>query len=229
MASLLGNTDLVRAPVAFASPNLLELEQMYRIAKTEPFEFTSHPGWWAIIDKFSLGSTFQADLQHLSKIKVSESATSTGTLSFLVDRGIAQMAMNLLPIFQHLVIKCGDNGVVVAFRVSGEEVQASGWFNERSNPRRRYIVVHGNSEIVILQHFPALDIHESSIINVTGAGDSLVGSILASLAKVPKAFDHPQALNDAIFDAQSAAVLSLKSQLAVSPLLSSAVPRLRQQ
>lgn len=128
------------------------------------------------------------------------------------------MAINLLPFFQHLVIKCGERGVIVAMRVSRE----TKWASENSKIRERYIVSgqSGTGDIVVLRHFPANHIPPESIANVTGAGDTLVASILASLVKNSRGFEDPQSLREIMDDAQAAAVLTLQSESAVSPLLS---------
>lgn len=128
------------------------------------------------------------------------------------------MAINLLPFFQHLVIKCGERGVIVVMRVSRQ----TKWASEKSNVRERCIVSSGsgNGDIVVLQHFPANPIPPESIVNVTGAGDTLVASILASLVQKPRGFEDPESLRKILDDAQAAAVLTLQSEFAVSPLLS---------
>jgi len=142
----------------------------------------------------------------------------TGTLSFLAEEGIAQMAINLLPFFQHLVIKCGERGAVVVMRVSPQ----TKWASEKSNIRGRYIVSNGNGtgDIVVLEHFPANHLLPESIVNVTGAGDTLVASVLASLVQNPRGFEDPGSLKKIMEDAQVAAVLTLQSEFAVSPSLS---------
>ncbi len=172
--------------------------------------------WWRTIDDFSIGTEFRLSLDRLAR----ENAGTKGkTLSFLVDGGIAQMAVNLLPFFQHLVIKCGDLGVLLVMRFS--TVKPTAWAGERTDIQRRQIVVHGKSEVVVIKHYPAREIDPQSIISVTGAGDSLVGTILAALTHNSSAFDSPEQLDDVIALAQSAAVQTLQSPLAVSPSLSS--------
>jgi pseudouridine-5'-phosphate glycosidase/pseudouridine kinase len=159
------------------------------------------------------------ELDHLARLPTSpHPGETTGTLSFLTEGGIAQMAINLLPFFQHLVIKCGERGVVVVMRVSRQ----TKWASERSNIHKRYIVSNGsgNGDIVVLQHFPANRLRPESIINVTGAGDTLVASILASLVEDPSGFEDPESLKGILEDAQAAAALTLKSEFAVSPSLS---------
>jgi pseudouridine-5'-phosphate glycosidase/pseudouridine kinase len=210
------DSDLDGSPITFASPNLLELAELYKCARAEPWELTSHDYWWRTIDKFSIGAEFRSSLDRL----VRENAGTKGkTLSFLVDQGIAQMAINLLPFFQHLVIKCGDLGVLLVMRFPTDKPTA--WIGEQSDIQRRQIVVHGKSELVVIKHYPAHGIDSQSVVSVTGAGDSLVGAILAALTQNASAFDNPELADDVIQLAQSAAIQTLQSPLAVSPLLSS--------
>ena len=129
------------------------------------------------------------------------------------------MTINLLPFFKHLVVKCGERGVIVVMRVSRQ----TRWASERSNIHNRCIVSGGgvSGDIVVLQHFPANHLPPESIVNVTGAGDTLVASILASLVQDPRGFEDPKLFRRIIDDAQAAAVLTLQSEFAVSPFLSS--------
>jgi len=206
--------------VSFVSPNLIELAQMYQDARMT-YDLMSHDRWWSVIDSFGLGSQFRMDLAQLAKREVSDAMPDLGTLSFIADKGVVQMAVNLLPFFQHLMIKCGRLGVVVVMRLNRAE--ASAWEKERSNPRSRYIIARSPSsdEIVVTQHFPPLQVAQEAKLNTTGAGDSLVGALLAVLAQDPKAFDSPVTLTKALDLAQQASILTLQSPYAVSPSLSS--------
>ncbi|KAI0307990.1 Indigoidine synthase A like protein-domain-containing protein [Multifurca ochricompacta] len=204
-----------RPPIRFASPNLFELTEIYNCARAGPWELTSHDYWWRTIDDFSLGTEFRLSMEQLAR----QTAGPNGkTLSFLVDQGVTQMAINLLPFFQHLIIKCGELGVLLAMRFPSGEPTA--WMGERSDIRRRQIVAHGKSETVVIKHYPSHTIDPQSIVNVTGAGDSLVGAILAALAQNLSAFNNPGLLDGIIRLAQSAAIETLQSPLAVSPSLS---------
>ncbi|KAJ7492667.1 indigoidine synthase A-like protein [Mycena latifolia] len=187
-------------PVTFFTPNLSE------------WELTSSPIWWAAIDKLSLGEAFRKDLTRLAKRKVRDDSEVEGnTLAFLVEDGVAQMAVALTPFFRNIFIKCGERGVVVVMRVSGEDAKKSGWVREQSDPVHRYIVAHGDSgdEIVVLQHFPP---HIATVTNTTGAGDSFVGALLASLQVQSNPLSTP-----------TAATLTLQSPSSVSPLLNTLV------
>jgi len=107
---------------------------------------------------------------------------------------------------------------MVVMRVSRQ----TKWASERSNVRGRYITSDGsgNGYIVVLQDFPANILPQESIANVTGAGDTLVASVLASLVQNLRGFEDPESLRKIMEDAQVAAALTLKSEFAVSPSLS---------
>lgn len=158
----------------------------------------------------ALGSEFRMDLDHLARRNVDDKHPDKGTLSFLVDEGYAQMAIHLLPFFQHLVIKCGDLGIITVFRLSEEEASTSLWSGERSNVKARQVISRNQSGgTFVLKHFPALELDKKDIINVTGAGDSLVGSLLASLIQTPGAFKNPTTLDYIIHKAQEVRYLML--------------------
>lgn len=223
VAASLSSASLPRAPVTFATPNVLELAHMYQEACSSPLELTAHKHWWQVIDDMTLGSEFRMELEQLARSRAFEGEAATGNLSFLVENGIAQMAINLLPFFQHLVIKCGERGLIAIFRISGEKAQSSGWANQTSDIYARQLVAHNKagSSIVVFKHFPPVRVADDKIVNVTGAGDSLVGSLLATLSQAPDAFESPGTLDQAVAQAQLAAVYTLQSEHAVSPRLSS--------
>lgn len=139
------------------------------------------------------------------------------------------MTLQLLPFFQHMVIKCGSNGVLVGMHLLPEIARKSSWRLQKTDPARRQVVCHTTrGHLVVLKHFPAAFVEQTSIVNVTGAGDSLVGSLLASLTATGRStptevniFHDPDLLDEAMNKAQSSAVMTLQSTLAVSPLINS--------
>ncbi|ESK97925.1 carbohydrate kinase [Moniliophthora roreri MCA 2997] len=203
--------DCAIAPIHFITPNLLELKQIYKSAR-EDHDLFSRTDWWNTIDSFSLGTQFRMDVELLSRVQTSEKKGSSGTLSFLVNEGIAQMAVNLLPFFKHIFIKCGERGVVAAMHVHGK----SEWSKQQTNIYERCVVSHGLNTAVVLAHFPALPVE---VVNVTGAGDSFVGALLSRLAEQPKSLDGFSPLKETVDFAQEAAVLTLGCKAAVSPQL----------
>ncbi|KIK70936.1 hypothetical protein GYMLUDRAFT_33025 [Collybiopsis luxurians FD-317 M1] len=209
--------DASSAPIDFISPNILELQEIFSSVTEAPMDLTSKPNYWAVLDSLSLTSQFRTDLEHLSRRNVSEDP-STGNLSFLLNQGLVQMATKLLPFFRHIIVKCGDKGVLVVMRISAQS-QNSKWHTKQSNVKARYIISHGNlGETVVVYHFPALPL--DNVVSVTGAGDTLVGAIISCLAQRPYAFENPESMRRVIDVAQRAALLTLNSHSAVSPRLS---------
>ena len=127
------------------------------------------------------------------------------------------MAINLLPFFLHLVIKCGERRVVVVVRVSRQTRWAS---EEQRSWTVHRIQRKWKRDIVMLEHFPAGDLPPEWIVVVTGTGDTLAASILASLVQNLRRFEDPELLKETVEDAQVAAALTLKSEYTVSPSLS---------
>jgi pseudouridine-5'-phosphate glycosidase/pseudouridine kinase len=70
--------------------------------------------WWSVIGDLELGQDYQSQLAILARQTISTSLAaddkSNGTLDFLLERGIARMAVQLLPFFQCSIIKCGKAG-----------------------------------------------------------------------------------------------------------------------
>ncbi|KAJ6509487.1 indigoidine synthase A-like protein, partial [Mycena vitilis] len=205
------------AAVSFFTPNLLELRHIHAKAR-EDSGLTSSPLWWSVVDKLALGDAFRMDMAQLARRGVRDDTTSGQTLAFLIEEGITQMAIALTPFFRHIFIKCGDRGVVGVIRLSGKDAQTSEWAHERSNPGRRYAVAHADAgnEILVVMHFPP---HPTTVVNSTGAGDSFVGALLASLQAHPHSLSNPTALNTLVDTCQKAACLTLQTQSSVSPLL----------
>ncbi|KAI0032732.1 indigoidine synthase A-like protein [Vararia minispora EC-137] len=214
--------DPEHAPVTFASPNILELAKLYNGILDDEMA-PRRDVLWKAVDRFSLGLEYRNFLQLLAQQNASANgdSTATGTLQFLITDGVAQMAVSLLPVFQHLIVKCGDRGVFLAMRIQGDDIAE--WATEQSDPQQRIVVAHGDKEVVVLKHFPPSVIASRNIVNVTGAGDTLVGALLAALARNPAALKNPRTMDQAIMTAQKAAVLTLQSESAVSPLLSTAM------
>ena len=222
IAASLDHTGPATSIISYAAPNTLELARMYEEAVAGKHELTAQSHWWKVVDDMAMGSEFRMDLQQIARLDACLNDRAKGTLSFLVNKGIAQMAIHLLPFFQHLIIKCGDRGVITAFRIAGEEAKSSPWMHERTNVHQRCIVAkgRGGASVTVLKHYPALIMPGEKIVNVTGAGDSFVGTVLATLVHNPTVFQHPDSLDELVALAQKAAVLTLQSPNAVSPLLS---------
>ncbi|KAJ2438872.1 hypothetical protein GGF42_008147, partial [Coemansia sp. RSA 2424] len=154
------------------------------------------------------------ELQEMAKaalaLKLVESAPSVSIVREVADThcqlssDTVRAALTLFPLFPIQVIKLGANGVAVVSPL----------------PRD-----HGQP---LFRHIRPLK--PGPIINSNGAGDSLVGALLALLHSKQVALTlaggaelSPQDIDDMVLRAQRASILSLESRLAISDKLSPGV------
>lgn len=213
------NEETTEAPISHFTPNLLELQEVFEQVKSEEYDLMARDWWWKFIDNLSLGTSFRMDLDQLARRPVDDEEPSKGKLGFLTEQGVAQMAVNLLPFFQHIWVKCGAQGVLVFMHIPPEKAALTGFASQRTKMVKRCIVAHGmKKDIVVVKHFPALKV--DTVENVTGAGDSFVGTLVAGIASDNKRVYDLEGLDSLVNTAQQAAALTLQSHEAVSPLLS---------
>ncbi|KAF9496150.1 hypothetical protein BDN71DRAFT_1469138 [Pleurotus eryngii] len=189
------------------SPNLLELDHIYTIARQS--ESPKALSWQTLYEAVSQGRLGD-DLADL--------ASREDSFDGIWTRGSIHRAVHLLAHFQHILMKCGEHGVVVVFRLDPETLAQSGWAKSDQLPPNAVVAEVASGEAIVIAYFPALV--AKTLVNVTGAGDSFVGALLASMMKHPSLFQEPKLLDDAIYLAQKAAILTLASPLAVAPEIS---------
>ncbi|GAA6032839.1 hypothetical protein JCM8097_000822 [Rhodosporidiobolus ruineniae] len=191
LASLL---PLERPLVSLSAPNNHELSHLFNHVAWSEHDAYAPPAWFDAI-------TVRADDLALRFPK------------WVVDEGVAQMAVRLLPIFGTLFVKSGERGVLVVQRVSGVDAVAA-W---RNLPKKKGTVVVLSSapgEAVVLRHYPALKLEGAEEGNVTGAGDNLAGAVLAAVVRGLKP-EVPSDLDRIVDLAQQAAINALRSKEAV--------------
>ena len=87
-----------------------------------------------------------------------------------------------------------------------------------AHAQRPIIHLQPDGVLLVLKWYQA-HVLRGPVVNVTGAGDSLVGSLLASVVhggEDGNPFHHPSRLDSAVRRAQDAAVCSLRSPFAVA-------------
>ena len=183
--------------LAFATPNQFELRAMHTAARERGY-FDSQ-AWWTVIDSFGLSSLTSRD----RFISV--------TSPELVDQGIPQQCMQLLPYIPSIVTKLGSQGCLLTEILPPNDPKL------RDPDTAPYIVARcfdGETTGiggVYMRMFPVeQDVPAEDVVSVNGIGDTMLGVIMSSLA-------HEPSLERAISRAQYAAMLSLKSPEAVSP------------
>ncbi|EJD55047.1 hypothetical protein AURDEDRAFT_155285 [Auricularia subglabra TFB-10046 SS5] len=200
--------------VTLASPNARELAVLADAARAH--DLLDTPKYWRALDRLGLEAGYR---QHLALLagRPASASSDKGDLGFLLRDGIVQNAVALLPFVRHLMVQLGDKGVLVAMRPAAGSV----WDRQATNIAHGQVVAHGGAgAAVVLRHFPALDVAPHEVVSVTGAGDSLVGAVLAGLLANPRAFCGPDSLDALVMGGQRAAVETLRSSCAVAPVLS---------
>jgi pseudouridine-5'-phosphate glycosidase/pseudouridine kinase len=87
----------------------------------------------------------------------------------MAEQGVIQKAVGLLPFVEDLWIKCGSRGVVRVHITSAGSGEGD----------LRHPLPDGR--VLRVKHFPPLEIREEEVVSTTGAGDTLVGGLVAGL------------------------------------------------
>ncbi|KAI8453227.1 Indigoidine synthase A like protein-domain-containing protein [Phakopsora pachyrhizi] len=164
-------------PLSLMFPNFSELKAIYQASRLEtaPLQLSSLE-WFRRIEEFRVDEKFRS----LLKKKLP---------GWVTHLGLVQMAISLLPVVNTIVVKSGQEGLVVIGRTK--------ILDQVPNPKG-WLVSNGG---LMIKHFPAPQsvacleakdgtISNSTQVNVTGAGDTLCGAILASIINGSK-IDNP--------------------------------------
>ncbi|KAJ5102797.1 Pseudouridine-5'-phosphate glycosidase [Penicillium argentinense] len=156
--------------VSLACPNRLELAAMYATAR-ETLLFDS-PGWWAIVDSMGLSPTG------------SRERLVAATSAALVDEGLPQQSIQLLPFIPCLITKLGDAGALLTQLLPPGDPRL---MDPESAP---YILARSSPSAdapfggVYMRLFPpAATLAPQDVVSVNGAGDTLLGVVVAGLSK----------------------------------------------
>ncbi|QIW98625.1 hypothetical protein AMS68_004143 [Peltaster fructicola] len=190
--------------IHLVTPNASELSSMYEVAHARGF-FESRD-WWEVIDAFGIPSTGARPQMVLA------------TSNELVDQGIPQKSLQLLPYLPCITTKLGAQGVLLTQILSAGDPRLT------SPKHAPYILsrcTNGSEETtgvggVYLRLFPAPEqVEQAHIVSVNGVGDTFAGVLVASLAKC-RDQGRPEYVEELLDLAQRASILTLKSKEAVS-------------
>jgi pseudouridylate synthase / pseudouridine kinase len=184
--------------IDLATPNVLELQTMYNTAR-DALLFESE-SWWSVINALNLSRAGSRD----------RFVRMTNPL--LVDQGVPQQSLQLLPYVPCIVTKLGAQGCLVTQLLPPGDPRLR---DPVSAPYILATTLDDNGVVggVYMRLFPPAEVvKQENVVSVNGAGDTLMGVLVAGLAK-----KGAQArVEDVITVAQEAAVRSLKSNRAVS-------------
>ncbi|RMZ80992.1 hypothetical protein DV738_g2523, partial [Chaetothyriales sp. CBS 135597] len=181
--------------INLATPNALELNAMHTAAREAGYFESAE--WWQLIDAVGLSSS--GSQEKLNSI----------TQPDLVQQGIPQQCIQLLPLVPNIVTKLGAKGVLLTQLLRANDSKL------RDPDFAPYLLARhldDNAAVggVYMRLFPpSRKLAEDEIVSVNGAGDTMLGVIIAGLVQ-------GRDLDEVIHVAQEAAVLTLKSNQAVS-------------
>ncbi|CAK4025250.1 hypothetical protein DOTSEDRAFT_54669 [Lecanosticta acicola] len=187
--------------IHLATPNSHELAAMYTAAREK--DFFDRKDWWECINSFGIPDTGARVQLCLS------------TSSELVDQGIPQQSLQLLPFIPSICTKLGSQGVLLTQIIpAGDERLTNGDYAPYILSRNMSAETADRIGGVYMRLFPRVEeIPSEAIVSVNGVGDTFIGTLIAGLSKRGKA----ARVEDLVDLAQRAAVLSLKSKGSVSP------------
>ncbi|PWY62971.1 IdgA domain protein [Aspergillus eucalypticola CBS 122712] len=181
--------------VSLAAPNQFELAAMYQAARENGH--LDSEAWWRIID--AMGMTGSGSRERLVAM----------TSATLVDQGIPQQSIQLLPFIPCVLTKLGREGVLLTQLLRPGDARLT---SPESAPYilSRALTSDGLIGGVYLRLFPAAaKLDETDIVSVNGAGDTLLGAVVTGLAR-------GGAVEEVIPRAQEASVLTLQQEGGVS-------------
>ncbi|KAJ6113796.1 hypothetical protein N7523_007113 [Penicillium sp. IBT 18751x] len=155
--------------INLACPNRLELISMYAAAReADLFESQS---WWAVIDAMNLSPT--GSRERLVYI----------TSAALVDQGIPQQSIQLLPFIPCIITKLGEAGALLTQLLPPGDPRLT------DPDYAPYILARAQSSdapfggVYMRLFSPAAKLNPEDVVSVNGAGDTLLGVMVAGLAK----------------------------------------------
>lgn len=195
--------------IDLTTPNRYELAAMHSAAREAGF--FERADWWEVVDALGIPSTG------------ARAQMTLATSSQLVNEGIPQQSVQLLPFFPAICTKLGSEGVLLTQILAANDPRlTSGEYapyilSRCANGTEENVGVGG----VYMRLFPTVEsVGEEEVVSVNGVGDTFVGTLVAGLAKAKKegkGTEKEGKVEEMIDVAQRAAVLTLKSRESVAP------------
>ncbi|KAK5124096.1 hypothetical protein LTR08_006033 [Meristemomyces frigidus] len=190
--------------VHLATPNSSELAALAAAARaTGAFD---RADWWAVLDALGIPSTG------------ARAALASITSPALVDAGVPQQSLQLLPFIPAILTKLGARGVLLTQLLPAGDPRLTSPCDAPyilcrcRNGTEAGLGVGG----VYMRLFPAVEkVPAADVVSVNGVGDTFAGAIVAGLAKRGSG----ARVEELVDVAQRAAVMTLRSAESVCPRL----------
>ena len=188
--------------VHVTTPNSFELDAMYNAARAQGY--FERNDWWQVIDALGIPSSG------------ARTQLALATSNSLVDAGIPQKSIQLLPFIPCVLTKLGREGVLMTQIIPAgdarlnEGAYAPYIISRCRNQKEETNKVGG----LYMRLFPPVQmLKDEEILSVNGVGDTFLGTIVAGLDRK----GPTSRIEDLVDTAQKAAVMTLRSREAVAP------------
>lgn len=188
--------------VDLATPNALELTAMYTAARDA--QLFERQDWWQVIDALGISSGG-------ARVEL-----AMATSSELVDQGVPQQTIQLLPFVPRILTKLGADGVLLTMLLPKDDTRLS---SQDAAPHILARSKTGGEGVggVYMRLFPVPEaVKPEDVVSVNGVGDTFLGVLMAALTKKDGVL-----IENAVDIAQRASALTLKSRESVSPDITS--------
>lgn len=155
--------------VKLVTPTIQELNTLYEsMEKSQLFDLDH---WFPVLDAMNIDASMR---ESLTKLDAS-----------LYSRGVFQQAFHLLPFFQNILVKLGDRGVMLISLVINHKDLKSIPTTSTYKPSATITNDVSSKLGVVVEYFDIPRQNRNlSVVNVTGAGDTMVGYLAAKLASL---------------------------------------------
>ncbi|KAI5961296.1 hypothetical protein CANMA_003816 [Candida margitis] len=202
--------------IKLITPTVEELNTVYEsLEKTYKLDLEK---WFPILDAMNINGAMRDKLMKLD--------------SKLCARGVFQQCFHLLPFYQNILVKLGDKGILMVSLVTNHTDLKSIPTTSKYRPTAT-VVNDADSKLgVVVEYFDVpIENQNLSVVNVTGAGDTMVGYLAAKLANLNneenwlnsevRSCEQVWTKWESIHKAQLASGLTLMSEKSVSEKISS--------
>ncbi|EAZ63639.2 hypothetical protein PICST_51621, partial [Scheffersomyces stipitis CBS 6054] len=202
--------------IKLITPTVSELEAIHASFYNND-KYDDYDEWFPVLDSLGVDSFFRDKLNLLASKRFP-------VLKDLMDRGTLQQSFQLVPFFQNILIKIGSKGAIMVSL--SENVNDYKSIPTTSKYKPAFILAsEGRRMGVVIEYFPIpMENENLDIINVTGAGDSMLGTLVAQLSNSPynwlateiNSVEQEWSKWEHIYKAQLASGLTLTCESAVS-------------
>lgn len=210
--------------ISLITPTKEELGNIHNSLSRREF-FDDYDSWFPLLDLLGMNTTFREKMAALS--------LKSPAMKMLLDEGIIQQAVQILPYIPNILVKLGSHGcVLIAISTNVSDYKSvpttSQYFPtfRLISQGRKY--EEGKSMGITIEYFAAPPENaELSILNVTGAGDSLLGYLSSLLTQNDWLKNEVELVEqewckwEGIYKSQIASGLTLKSTDTISEQIAS--------